>query len=64
MVTIRITTLNDADCEMEWELAYLDCEQWLSEPNPAKGVTGGCSSVHDCAKGLVSELCGGNSVSY
>lgn len=52
----------DDDCDQEWEAAYFECENLLSQKNPPIGVTGGCMNIHQCAKGLVSQLCGGNLV--
>lgn len=31
---------------------------------PARGLTGGYNEVEECAKGLVSEACGGNPVEW
>jgi RHS repeat-associated protein len=51
-----------SDCEREWEEAFAMCNDWLSQPNPPQGLTGGHTSVYACAKGLVSERCGGNKI--
>jgi uncharacterized protein RhaS with RHS repeats len=53
---------DESDCDQEWEDAYQTCGRELSKPNPCKGITGGYSNIHDCARGLVSERCGGNKV--
>jgi hypothetical protein len=50
-------------CAAEWEEAIRACESELAKPNPSRGITGGYTNVMDCARGLVSELCGGNPVS-
>ena len=50
------------DCDAEWEEAYATCEEELSKPNPNRGITGGYTNLHDCARGLVSQRCGGNRV--
>jgi RHS repeat-associated protein len=56
---------NEEDpCEEEWREAYETCRDLLSKPNPPRGVTGGYKNIQDCARGLVSEECGGNPVSY
>ena len=65
----------DDDCSKEWELARQICQDLLSQPNPSdsrrrartkaknmKGLTGGYKNVEDCARGYVSERCGGNPV--
>lgn len=64
MVSIRGTSSAGLDCDKEWELAYLACEQWLSSPNRMKGLTGGCQTIDDCARGWVSAQCRGNPVIY
>ena len=53
---------DDDDCAEEWEEAYEACRQMLQGPNPPRGITGGYTNIHDCARGLVSERCGGNPV--
>ena len=52
----------DADCDKEWEEARRTCRDELLRPNPSHDLTGGYSDVANCAKGLVSERCGGNPV--
>jgi RHS repeat-associated protein len=54
----------DADCEKEWEEARQMCQEELAKPNPSRGITGGYRDVENCARGLVSERCGGNRVEY
>jgi uncharacterized protein RhaS with RHS repeats len=49
-------------CDKEWEDAYRMCKEELAKPNPSRGVTGGYKNLMDCARGLVSEECGGNPV--
>jgi hypothetical protein len=51
-------------CEEEWRQAREECAQLLSGPNPPRGITGGYTSVEECARSLVSEECGGNPVSW
>jgi hypothetical protein len=50
-------------CDKEWEAAYEICAELLSGPNPPRGITGGYNNIYDCARGLVSEACGGNPIS-
>jgi hypothetical protein len=50
------------DCDKEWEDAYRQCGKLLSSRNPPRGLTGGHRSLADCARGFVSERCGGNKV--
>jgi hypothetical protein len=50
------------DCQQEWSDARDQCIDLLTGPNPPRGITGGYSSIEDCARGLVSERCGGNPV--
>jgi len=52
----------DEDCDRQWEEARKMCEEELAKPNPCKGITGGYTNVNDCAKGLVTEDCGGNPI--
>jgi len=47
-------------CEQEWDRAYEICEQEMGGCNT--GITGGYTNLYDCAKGLVSQRCGGNKV--
>ena len=48
-------------CDDEWASAIAYCEEqqknWRNWP---QGVTGGYTGIMDCARGLVSERCGGN----
>lgn len=55
---------NGPGCEEEWKEARRMCTGELAKENPARGVTGGYTNVEDCARGLVSQLCGGNPVTY
>jgi hypothetical protein len=48
------------DCQKEWSDARDRCIDELTGPNPSRGVTGGYSPIEECARGLVSEECGGN----
>jgi hypothetical protein len=51
------------ECQKEWDDAYEWCCEELEKPNPSP-VTGGYKNAHDCARGRVSEDCGGNPVDY
>jgi hypothetical protein len=51
---------NKQDCDKEWADAYADCQKLLALPHPPRSMTGGYTDLHDCARGLVSEACGGN----
>jgi RHS repeat-associated protein len=55
---------NDDDCDKEWAEAREACRQLLSQPNPPRRLTGGYTNIEDCARGLVSERCGGNPIDY
>jgi RHS repeat-associated protein len=51
----------DEDCEQEWAEALEDCEEYINNPQKyPRGYTGGHTNALDCAKGWVSEECGGN----
>lgn len=52
------------DCDEEWREAYRICADLLSRPNPPRGLTGGYKNIHDCARGFVSEECGGNPIDW
>ena len=49
-------------CKKEWEDAFEQCDEWLVQPNPPRSLTGGYRGRYSCARGLVSEVCGGNPV--
>jgi RHS repeat-associated protein len=60
------------DCSKEWREARATCVELIEEQyaqdagrrkkRPIKGVTGGYTDLEQCARGLVSEACGGNRV--
>ncbi|MDQ1818149.1 RHS repeat-associated core domain-containing protein, partial [Massilia sp. CCM 9210] len=62
------------ECDAQWEDAKKTCRDIIYEQmqqragrrkkRSVKGVTGGYTDVDSCAKGLVSEECGGNNVDY
>jgi hypothetical protein len=49
-------------CEEEWAWALQHCAKLLRMPNPPRSLTGGHTTIEGCAKGFVSERCGGNPV--
>ena len=52
------------DCAKEWETARKICSDLLDlhEFHPDRALLGGHTTVDGCAKGFVSERCGGNKV--
>jgi RHS repeat-associated protein len=57
------------ECEKEWEEAFEDCRKMLKRPNAPNVVRGSkngkpYNNLYDCARGLVSEACGGNPVDW
>jgi RHS repeat-associated protein len=56
---------NAHDCEAEWNDAYATCEELINNPTPTnRKLAGGYNNLSDCARGFVSEACGGNPVNY
>lgn len=55
---------DDDGCEQEWEDAYEFCERELARPAPSRRLTGGYTTLSDCARGHVSERCLGNSIDW
>jgi hypothetical protein len=55
---------DDDDCETEWAEAFAECAKELMKSTPSRRLTGGYGNIYDCAKGLVSERCGGNPVDH
>jgi hypothetical protein len=49
-------------CFKEWTEARILCKQWLKAPNFRDYSTGGYKDIDGCAKGLVSMVCGGNTI--
>jgi hypothetical protein len=47
-------------CKEEWDAARRECARELAKPNPSRSATGGRTTVEGCARGKVSEVCGGN----
>ena len=54
----------DADCDEEWREAYRICAELMRRGGGSREMTGGYTNPYDCAKGFVSEKCGGNSVDW
>ncbi|MBK9263163.1 MAG: hypothetical protein IPM54_25585 [Polyangiaceae bacterium] len=54
------------ECEEEWRRARKTCRELLKIPGrkPARGLTGGHNEVENCARGFVTEACGGNPVEW
>jgi RHS repeat-associated protein len=67
------TKSDTSDCDKEWREALATCTELIREQQEmdagrrrrrsVTGVTGGYKDVQSCARGLVSEQCGGNRVS-
>lgn len=51
-------------CDEEWDRAIETCEKEIDSCDGNKGITGGYSNPLDCARGLVSQRCGGNAISF
>ncbi|HEY6250541.1 MAG TPA: hypothetical protein VI685_11325 [Candidatus Angelobacter sp.] len=58
------TGRSDDGCAEEWEAARELCSKELAKPNPNRGITGGHANIEDCARGHVSERCGGNPIDW
>jgi RHS repeat-associated protein len=52
----------DDNCDEQWRRAFEICESSRVRDN--RGVTGGHTDLLQCARGLVSQRCGGNRVEY
>lgn len=65
-----MTAADQEECDRQWSAARQGCRALLYEQMQQKagrrkqrsvtGVTGGYTDVEECARGLVSEECGGN----
>jgi len=51
---------HDEDCKKQWADARQKCAEELAKPNPSRDFTGGHNTIDGCAKGHVTEDCGGN----
>ena len=49
-------------CDEQWDFAYQVCEDQIANGKREPYNTGGHTDIHKCAKGLVSQACGGNKV--
>lgn len=52
------------NCAEEWAEARAACAALLASRNPPRRMTGGYTSIEACARGFVSEECGGNTVDW
>lgn len=55
---------NGPGCKEEWKTGREMCEEQFLKQGRDLGVTGGYEDVENCARGIVSEACGGNEVEY
>lgn len=53
---------NATGCNEEWAWARGYCAELLDLPNPPRSLMGGHATIAGCAKGFVSERCGGSKV--
>jgi RHS repeat-associated protein len=53
---------SDEECEEEWADARAMCASELVKRNPNPRITGGYRTIEQCARGLVSQACGGNAL--
>jgi len=56
------SALGGDGCAEEWNWAMKYCIDLLRSPNPSRNLTGGYKTPEGCAKGFVSQRCGGNKV--
>jgi hypothetical protein len=54
----------DPECDEEWKAAIDWCRKELAKPNPSRAGTGGYGDIANCARGRVSQDCGGNPVDW
>jgi hypothetical protein len=60
----KAITEHERQCEKEWADARDTCARELAKPSPSRGITGGYKDIENCARGLVSEGCGGNPIDW
>jgi hypothetical protein len=70
--TTRNCPPDKEECERQWREARTTCRALIYEQmqqaagrrkkRSVKGVTGGYTDVEECARGLVSQECGGNKI--
>jgi hypothetical protein len=68
------STPSDEECDRQWRAARAECRARIFEQlqqrggrrkrRSVNGVTGGYTNIEECAKGLVSQECGGNLVDF
>jgi hypothetical protein len=59
------TKEDTSECDKEWEWAYRECEKLVNDPVESQNwmrVGKRPPTVHSCARGFVSQRCGGNKV--
>jgi len=54
---------NSESCQEEWRRAREICRREM-EAGCNRGISGGYQDIENCARGLVSQRCGGNKVEY
>ena len=53
----------DDNCDEQWRRAFEICESSIGRRD-RRGITGGYTDLLECARGLVSQRCGGNKFEY
>lgn len=53
---------DEEDCAEQWDHARKVCEEELARKYPRRGRTGRFPGIEECARGWVSQLCGGDVV--
>ncbi len=61
MLRGTLTPERQAECDEERDEAIKKCREMIARGGP-RGLTGGYTDPEDCARGLISEECGGNPV--
>ena len=69
-IALDLVSSTSLDCEAQWDRAYELCERRVDR-NRRRGsrtgrdrYCGGYQTLHDCARGLVTEACGGNAIDW
>ena len=55
---------SEAECDEEWDKAREICEEIMRNPGCFPNPRGGRTSLEQCMKGYVSEICGGNPIDW
>lgn len=63
-VATWVDSANDEQCQEEWDDARRKCRNLLTSQNPSRRLTGGYTDLEDCARGFVTEQCGGNPIDW